>query len=280
MIVIGTFQLKQFRGYVWAIWGLSSVAILYCLFVCGMVFLRLLPIWKRTAMNTFSVAEGQFDDFHDAENLSSTAASSSLSASNRNSISNNNPSDPLNRRVRDSAGSYDRFDDNQGFTKSTGFKKQRMRRKSVVMKKRRELSFAVFRIAMYTTIPIICISMVPIFLSIENVTNEFYITAILLLQSLCGVLNFLVFIANPVLDPLWRKLIDKLKAKLGGRNGGGGGPDGNNGDGWMAISGASGSTGQTTDVDIQAPPPISLKPITRKKEVKFDNTNSSEDSIV
>ncbi|KAJ1915301.1 hypothetical protein H4219_004388 [Mycoemilia scoparia] len=278
MIIVGTYELNAFRGYVWLIWGPSSIAILYCLFVCGSVFLRLLPIWKRTAMNTFSVAEGQFDDFHDAENLSSTAASSSLSASNRNSISNNNPSDPLNRRVRDSAGSYDRFDDNQGFTKSTGLKKQRMRRKSVVMKKRRELSFAVFRIAMYTTIPIICISMVPIYLSIENVTNEVYITSILVLQSLCGILNFLVFIANPVLDPFWRDFFDKVRAKFENK------PNTNetyNGNRWIPVLGNSESTERHTfDMGLQVPPLTNLKPIARNTEVRFGNINFPEDSIV
>ncbi|KAJ1913578.1 hypothetical protein H4219_005157 [Mycoemilia scoparia] len=82
-----------------------------------------------------------------------------------------------------------------------------------IKKKRRTAMFAIFRMMLYPIVPLVTITVNPIFVSIKYPTYNFCF-AVLALAALQGIIESIVFFINPMLDPMWAKVSNFVKQKL------------------------------------------------------------------
>ncbi|KAJ1918656.1 hypothetical protein H4219_002459 [Mycoemilia scoparia] len=179
IIIMADYSLVRIRIIVWLMYGWCAMALLYCLFVCILVIVRLMPVWKQVNCNVLMLPEGG------RENI---ASDTDVSLADKRKSSTEHPN----------------------YITSSQLLGNSKNGHSISERRRREVRFAVVRIALYSIIPFITSPIMPAYLSIVN-PSIILANVTIILPNLGGLLNFIIFMINPHLDPAWRTI--KRKAK-------------------------------------------------------------------
>ncbi|KAJ1674348.1 hypothetical protein EV182_003463, partial [Spiromyces aspiralis] len=198
IIIMAEDSLPKMRATIWAMYGWCALTLLYCLYVCIMVVIRLMPVWKRISSAPVLSSNDKFNsathlaagEFADPEPIAHPVRTNRLNSANSEMV-----------RVPISGQTHYTSEKLLG-TKG--------KRSEASERRRREIRFAVIRIAMYCLQPIITTCIMPIYLSILNPSIALANVTILL-PNLGGTLNFIIFMVNPQLDPMWQAVAVKLK---------------------------------------------------------------------
>ncbi|KAJ1918665.1 hypothetical protein H4219_002468 [Mycoemilia scoparia] len=228
---------KDIRTKAWLIYVWMALGILWCLAVCTMVVFKLLPIWRRTAAEiSFNRPEGS--DSHPTENYAGTSyypiqqSNTVLSAAQSGAAgfnSDGTPKTQLGMSPENVAMSIGKRSDaclpaNFGngviqasylFNPTCTFSKK----PAYIARRRREIRFMVMRLFLYPLIPIITTPWIIAYHTAVDAPIELGHLC-LLMPSLQGIFNFVIFLINPTMDNFWRQLRSNLKewwASRGGR---------------------------------------------------------------
>ncbi|KAJ1916638.1 hypothetical protein H4219_003653 [Mycoemilia scoparia] len=223
IIILGYYSVIRYHMIVWLMYGWCALALLYCLLVCVLVIIRMLPLWKRAKNNALSLPEGHHCPFNDPENVTTGIDEysevtpmdgsnnvSSLGPQNSGTTPNSNNSSVhrnvsnINQIINSGKSDSGRLN-NEYYIPREQMLMERQRRQAMAERRKREITFAVIRIALYSSIPLICTPILPVYLTMIH-PSIVMVNVTVILPSLCGILNFVVFIANPMLDPVWRKV--------------------------------------------------------------------------
>ncbi|KAJ1916639.1 hypothetical protein H4219_003654 [Mycoemilia scoparia] len=212
IIVLGNYSESRYHMVVWLMYGWCAAALVYCLLVCILVIIRMLPLWKKAKNNRFTQPEGGgggggenssggFGDSRSGGTFDLTYAECSPQYISYNSgnessggMANSTGSQPYGYMPREQA------------------MKEKRKSRRVIRRRKREVTFAVTRIALYSLIPLICTPILPVYLTMEH-PSVVMVNVTVVLPSLCGILNFVVFMANPMLDPTWKKMFRWAKKR-------------------------------------------------------------------
>ncbi|KAJ1918088.1 hypothetical protein H4219_002809 [Mycoemilia scoparia] len=226
-----TISLKIWAMYIWLLLG-----IVYCLAVCTIVSIQLISMLRGAKKSLINFREGR--------NLNK--GNSDFSYSNRNAF--NETDNFRNSLTTDAPNNFQsEFSDNRPYMTNIALKDDiyesghnhtelsRFDRANLknfendtagpvstqvtdqlpmyMKKRRRGAVFAIFRMMLYPIVPLVTVSINPIFVSIKYPTYNFCIIVLALAASQ-GIIESVVFFMNPMLDPMWGKIMKYAKKRL------------------------------------------------------------------
>ncbi|KAJ1918699.1 hypothetical protein H4219_002421 [Mycoemilia scoparia] len=186
VIMTADTSMGHIRALVWLMYGWCAIALLYCAFVCVLVVIRLLPKWRDSGRSSYVLT------FPEEAN---TAGSGSIGnnytyrveASSKNLVGKSSKSN--------ATSAADGVDVEAG----------QLSERQDEFHTKKEIRFAIIRIALYLVAPLISTPVLPAYLSMEHPSVNI-VNVVIILPCLGGLLNFAIFMIHPLLDPFWKAI--------------------------------------------------------------------------
>ncbi|KAJ1910885.1 hypothetical protein H4219_006100 [Mycoemilia scoparia] len=238
VIIIRDKSIGETRMIVWLMYGWCTVALLYCLIVCLIVVVRIFLLWKQTDRNNQFAANGGMrveSSYHPGSehnpNTNSHNSNNNGGGRSNNRVLSQNINNGMTQTSTSSSTPFQHqkshLHDHEEDGRQNSIEKSRVTTTTTTSsflrgensrrfnRHRREFSFAIFRIALYCTVPLITTMWLPAYISTVN-PSILLANITIILPGLATILNFLIFIINPQLDYMWAEIwrwfrIDVLK---------------------------------------------------------------------
>ncbi|KAJ1912321.1 hypothetical protein H4219_005651 [Mycoemilia scoparia] len=219
LIIIADKSLSRLRMNTWLMYGTCAICLVYCLFICVIVVIRISKLWIHQSQSNRSIQMQAPETGYNPNNRyvsSHNAGPRGLAGSphlNNNATTGAAAGGGGGSRLNMSLEKSRVASIGTGTGTGTGSNSLGARQAAKSLKYRRELSFAILRIALYCIVPMITTLWLPAYLSTPHPT-AFFTNITLILPGLATMFNFAIFLINPQLDIMWKGIWDWVGTKM------------------------------------------------------------------